>query len=99
MEKIKFIEKLKDPTVAKLDNDLDELESLVKDYPYFQSGRVLLAKEKYANNALNVEKYIVEAAIHTTDRRLLKKYIEQDIQAIDEENNFIVEEESAKGFS
>ena len=91
LQKTKFIEKLKDPTITKLNNDSDELESLVKDYPYFQSGRVLLAKEKYANNALNVEKYIVEAAIHTTDRRLLKKYIEQDIQAIDEENNFIVE--------
>ena len=98
MQKTKFIEKLKDPSVTKLDNDLDELESLVKDYPYFQSGRVLLAKEKYAYNALNVEKYIVEAAIHTTDRRLLKKYIEREIQTINEENNFMVEE-PIKGFS
>ncbi len=98
MQKTKFIEKLKDPSVTKLDNDLDELESLVKDYPYFQSGRVLLAKEKYAFNALNVEKYIVEAAIHTTDRRLLKKYIEREIQTINEENNFMVEE-PIKGFS
>ena len=98
MQKTKFIEKLKDPSVTKLDNDLDELESLVKDYPYFQSGRVLLAKEKYAYNALNVEKYIVEAAIHTTDRRLLKKYIEREIQTINEENNFIAEE-PIKGFS
>ena len=99
LQKTKFIEKLKDPTVTKLDNDSDELESLVKDYPYFQSGRVLLAKEKYANKALNFEKYIVEAAIHTTDRRSLKKYIEQEIQTINEESNFFDEEEPKKRFS
>jgi len=99
LQKTKFIEKLKDPTVVKLDNDSDELESLVKDYPYFQSGRVLLAKEKYANKALNFEKYIVEAAIHTTDRRSLKKYIEQEIQTINEESNFFDEEEPKKRFS
>ena len=98
MQKTKFIEKLKNTTVTKLDNDSDELETLVKDYPYFQSGRALLAREKYAHNAINIEKYIVEAAIHTTDRRLLKKYIEQEIQTINEENNFILEEDPIKEF-
>ena len=49
-------------------------------------------------NALNFEKYIVEAAIHTTDRRLLKRYIEQEIEAIEEDNNITVEE-PIKGFS
>ena len=98
MQRIKFIEKLKDSDVARSDNDSDELESLVKDYPYFQSGRVLLAKEKFAHNALNFEKYIVEAAIHTTDRRLLKRYIEQEIEAIEEDNNITVEE-PIKGFT
>ena len=98
LQRIKFIEKLKDSDVARSDNDSDELESLVKDYPYFQSGRVLLAKEKFAHNALNVEKYIVEAAIHTTDRRLLKRYIEQEIETIEEDNN-IITEEPIKGFT
>ena len=93
LHKTKFIEILKDPTVTKLNNDLDELESLVETYPYFQSGRILLAKEKYAHNALDVKKYIVEAAVHTTDRRLLKKYIEQKVQIIDEGSTYIVEQE------
>lgn len=93
LHKTKFIELLKDPTVTKLNGDLDDLESLVETYPYFQSGRILLAKEKYAHNALDVKKYIVDAAIHTTDRRLLKKYIEQKVQIINEGSTFIVAEE------
>ena len=99
LHKIKFIELLKDPTVTKLNGDLDELESLVETYPYFQSGRILLAKEKYAHNALDVKKYIVDAAIHTTDRRLLKKYIEQKVQIINEGSTFIVAEEPIEALS
>ncbi|MAJ50829.1 MAG: hypothetical protein CMB82_04340 [Flammeovirgaceae bacterium] len=94
MHKTKFIEILKDPTATKLDNDLNELESLIKTYPYFQSGRILLAKEKHAHNALDVKKYIVEAAVHTTDRRLLKKYIEQEIQTMSEVSTSTLEKES-----
>lgn len=99
LHKTKFIELLKDPTVTKLNGDLDELESLVETYPYFQSGRILLAKEKYAHNALDVKKYIVDAAIHTTDRRLLKKYIEQKVQIINEGSTFIVAEEPIEALS
>ena len=94
LHKTKFIELLKDPIVTKLNDDLNELESLIKDYPYFQTGRILLAKEKYAHDTLDVKKYIAEAAVHTTDRRLLKKYIEQEIQTINEESNYIVEKEN-----
>lgn len=97
MHKTKFIELLKDPVVTKLNDDLNELESLIKDYPYFQTGRILLAKEKYAHDSLDVKKYITEAAVHTTDRRLLKKYIEQEIPTINEESNYIVEKETTKG--
>jgi len=97
LHKTKFIELLKDPIVTKLNNDLNELESLIEDYPYFQTGRILLAKEKYAHDALDVQKYITEAAVHSTDRRLLKKYIEQEIQTINEESNYIVEKETIKG--
>ena len=97
MHKTKFIELLKDPIVTKLNDDSNELESLIKDYPYFQTGRILLAKEKYAHDTLDVKKYIAEAAVHTTDRRLLKKYIEQEIQTINEESNYIVEKETTKG--
>ena len=99
MHKTKFIKLLKDPTVTKLNGDLDDLESLVETYPYFQSGRILLAKEKYAHNALDVKKYIVDAAIHTTDRRLLKKYIEQKVQIINEGSTFIVAEEPIEALS
>ena len=91
LHKTKFIELLKDPVVTKLNDDLNELESLIKDYPYFQTGRILLAKEKYAHDTLDVKKYIAEAAVHTTDRRLLKKYIEQEIPTINEESNYIAE--------
>jgi len=99
LHKTKFIKLLKDPTVTKLNGDLDDLESLVETYPYFQSGRILLAKEKYAHNALDVKKYIVDAAIHTTDRRLLKKYIEQKVQIINEGSTFIVAEEPIEALS
>ena len=97
LHKTKFLELLKDPIVTKLNDDSNELESLIKDYPYFQTGRILLAKEKYAHDALDVKKYIAEAAVHTTDRRLLKKYIEQEIQTINEEGNYIIEKETIKG--
>ena len=96
LHKTKFIEILKDPTVTKLEIDLSELESLVETYPYFQSGRILLAKEKYALNAIDFKKYIVDAAVHTTDRRLLKRYIEQNVQIINEGSTHIVEKEPTK---
>ena len=96
LHKTKFIEILKDPTVTKLDIDLSELESLVETYPYFQSGRILLAKEKYTLNAIDFKKYIVDAAVHTTDRRLLKRYIEQNVQIVNEGSTHIVEKEPTK---
>ena len=84
--KDKIYRETQNSDVVRSDNDSDELES-GKGYPYFRL-KSPSCKRKFAHNALNVEKYI-EAAIHTTDRRLLKRQIEQEIETI-EDNNIIV---------
>ena len=85
MHKNTFIESLKDRSLTKLTNSLDELESIVKEYPYFQSGRILLAKEKYIRKTKDAQLFIAQAAVHTTDRRHLKAFIETEIQHAPEE--------------
>ena len=74
MNKQKFIESLRDPSKLK-ENELSELDDLIKQYPYFQGARVLSAKAAKEKNRKDVGVKIASAAVYVTDRALLKKYI------------------------
>jgi tetratricopeptide (TPR) repeat protein len=70
----KFIDLLRDPSEVK-PNEVQELEQVVRDYPYFQSARILLAKIKHIEDPKKASKYISSAAVHVADRVLLKQYL------------------------
>ena len=78
MNKQKFIEYLRKPSQITTDQ-LNEIESLVKEYPYFQDGRTLLAKAKKTLNPDQAAKFISTAAVYVSDRSMLKKYLNQEL--------------------
>ncbi|GAB4232513.1 MAG: hypothetical protein Tsb0034_05350 [Ekhidna sp.] len=78
MNKTELITFLRDP--GKLTTkDLEELEELVNENPYFLSARLLLAKGSKELKDPKTKKRIASAAIYSTDRVLLKKYLSGDL--------------------
>ena len=74
MNKTELITYLREPNKLS-PGQLDELESIVKEHPYFLSARLLLAKASKENNHPETKKRVASAAIYSTDRVLLKKYL------------------------
>ena len=98
MNKQKFIESLRDPSKLK-ENELEELDNLIKQYPYFQGARVLSAKAAKEKKSKDVNSKIASAAIYVTDRVLLKKYINDHlfyIHSKDRKVDFSQDEVKAK---
>lgn len=93
MNKEKFIDCLRDPSLLQ-DNDIQELNQLVKRYPYFQGARALLAKVSKERNLKDAAHRISSAAVYTTDRALLKKYISDHLFFLDS-REALKEEKSA----
>lgn len=56
--------------------DVAALHTLVAQYPYFQAAYVLLAKEAYDHARPDVTRYVQQAAVHATNRRYLKAFLE-----------------------
>ncbi|MEL7006679.1 MAG: hypothetical protein AAFN93_28730, partial [Bacteroidota bacterium] len=82
MNKHRFLESLRDPSKLK-DNEVEELDQLIKDFPYFQGARVLSAKVSKEKNKADVSRRVASAAVYVTDRALLKKYINDHLFIID----------------
>lgn len=93
MNKEKFIDCLRDPSLLQ-DNEIQELNQLVKRYPYFQGARALLAKVSKERNLKEAAHRISSAAVYTTDRALLKKYISDHLFFLDSRD--AVKEEKPK---
>ncbi len=83
MNKQKFIDLLRKPHTATKDS-VTELESVVAQYPYFQSAHMVLAKGSKNIKHPKTAKRISSAAVYCTDRALLKKYINDHIIFLDE---------------
>lgn len=78
MNKHKFVQYLRSP--KELDRGaLIELESIVEEYPYFQSARTLLAKAGKNLKSKKAKLYVSSAAVYATDRALLKRYINDEL--------------------
>lgn len=82
MNKQKFIELLREPSSISKD-ELSGLENVTRQYPYFQSAHLLLAKGSRLRKDPNTKKRISRAAVYCTDRTLLKKYISGDMIFLD----------------
>jgi hypothetical protein len=74
VNKNELITFLRNPNDLK-ESDLAELEKILDSSPYFLSGRLLLAKGSKELKHPDTKKRISSAAVYSTDRPLLKKYI------------------------
>ncbi|WP_370086117.1 hypothetical protein [Ekhidna sp.] len=74
MNKTELITFLRDPSKLS-SSQLEELEEIVDDNPYFLSARLLLAKAGKEHKHPKTKKFVASAAIYSTDRILLKKYL------------------------
>ena len=74
MNKTELITFLRDPHRLS-EEQLDELEAIVNENQYFLSARLLLAKASKEQGHPKTKKRIASAAIYSTDRVLLKKYL------------------------
>ncbi len=74
MNKSELITFLRDPNKLSPEQ-LEELEEVVNEHPYFLSARLLLAKASKEQGHPKTKKRVASAAIYSTDRILLKKYL------------------------
>ena len=65
-------------------SDLDDLQQLVEQYPYFQIGHALIAKVKSDNKTLDNRDKLHLAAITTADRNVLKALISRRLSDVQE---------------
>ena len=89
MNKNELIVFLRDP--SKLTSEhLNELEEIIEEEPYFLSAHLLLAKGSKELKDPKTKKRVASAAIYSTDRILLKKYLSSNLfflgQAVAEES-------------
>ncbi|MEM0939062.1 MAG: hypothetical protein AAGI25_04630 [Bacteroidota bacterium] len=78
MNKNELIILLRDPSKIS-SSDLEEIAELVHKSPYFLSARLLLAKGSKELKQPDTKNKIASAAVYSTDRTLLKKYINGDL--------------------
>ncbi|WP_258104000.1 tetratricopeptide repeat protein [Marinoscillum sp. MHG1-6] len=78
MNKLKFVEFIRKPSELSQKN-LDELEEVVKEFPYFQNARIILAKGSKLKDSADAAKNIASASVYSTNRALLKKYINDQL--------------------
>lgn len=74
MNKAELISLLRDPAEIQKGH-LDDLEGILEDYPFFLAARLLLAKGSKELHEKSAKERIASAAIYSTDRVLLKKYL------------------------
>ena len=75
----KLLEAVKD--LDKLQNlSIDELEELVRYYPYFQTAHILLAKKYQSGQPSDFDKKLQLAATYTPDRKALYFLIEEELK-------------------
>ncbi len=73
------------------DRSRDELEHLVKEFPFFQTARLLLLKNYHNQGSIKYDKELKRTAIWTTDRRKLFFLLDHRVLLpVDEE--FIIKE-------
>lgn len=84
MNKREFIELLDQP--IQFDSDkIESIQSLVQEYPYFQSSQLLLTKAFHSSENFNFEQQLRRTAAYAADRKVLHELLFSET-AIAEEN-------------
>ena len=83
MNKDQFISYLTNP--SKLNpSTLEALDTLIKDFPYFQSARILYALNLFKENNIHYNAELKTTAIYAGNRNILKKHIDRVARATTE---------------
>ena len=92
MNKDQLLHIIENPSLP-IESDLIlQLEELLKEYPYFQVGHILLARAYFLNNNVFADKKIKKAAVYTSNRKKLKRFINQPIPESNTSTNTIIDE-------
>jgi hypothetical protein len=81
VKKEEFLSYIKNPEEIS-DNDISMLEEFVSKYPYFQVGHLFLAKLAHETNKPDKTLKLNHAALHTLNRTILKRIIEDGWQVL-----------------
>lgn len=63
-------------------NSLSALQELLKEYPYFQTGHLLLAKAMHIQEHIRYDKQLKSAAIYAADRKILHNLIHHSAKIV-----------------
>ncbi len=83
-----FTDLLKAPKNIEIEH-LDDLESLINEYPYFQGVRAIYLKELKKNGSFKYNKALKKTAAYTTDRAVLFDFIIS--QVFTQEKNIVID--------
>lgn len=78
MNKQKFVEFIRKPKTL-TPKDIEELEQVVAEFPYFQNARAIIAKGSKLNQLPGSDQKVATAAVYAPDRVFLKKYLTDEI--------------------
>ena len=78
MNKESFIQVLRNPKSISAEQ-LANVEEVVDQYPYFQIARSVIACGSRSLNREDAKEKLAKAAIYTTNRQLLKKYVSGEL--------------------
>ncbi len=84
MDRFRLAEWMRHPEEMEYE-ELQELESLVERYPYFQVVRMLYLKALYVQKSLRFPRELAKGTVHITDRKQLLRYLnlqEEDFYAV-----------------
>lgn len=79
MQTTHFIKYLSSPDTINLMPEQDAV-SLIKEFPYCQSGQILLALQLHSSNHLLFEQQLKKSAIYSSDRKRLYELLNQSTQ-------------------
>ena len=85
MNKNQLLHIIENPTHPIEKEIITQLEELIKEYPYFQGGHILLARAYFITGNVFADKKIKKAAIYTSNRKKLKAFVNQPNPEIEED--------------
>ena len=78
-----------------VDSNIDRLEELVTDYPFFQSAHILFLKALKSQKKTDFEQILSKSSVYISDRDLLFKFLNKEYENIDVKEE-VVEKEKKK---
>ncbi len=91
MNREQLLHIIENPNATISADNLKELEALVKAFPYFQGGHILIARAYHLSGNVFADKKIKKAAVYAPNRKKLKNYISAPTEVTSTENKPVPE--------